>query len=370
MPIQESITANVGGANAALDSVTQRMTKLEAATRRANAVAREQQKILSQQAQGRRGFLTQAGGAIGGAGSRVASSVAMGGGFAALSVGAIAVGVAFRQLGAVIQRRIEDERQAIQIGQQLRRIQEQGASARGASGVRGLNDAPGIRTLIARGGSLEQAETVANDLAIPLGEAIKGLAELRLLPQTMQASALAAATGAQRSGLVGFGDVIAKLVGTPLARRSVLGDDAGSPAQIARVVSAVTESSVGAGDVILGTNAVGRSRGVQQADQAQRLQNQNQMVDILRIVTGEAVEAVRRDLIANREPEAVAMSALHKELMANVDALRQMDAALNPVIRKLLLFTQDGGPGTQANRAARVMGGAIGADNQPPLGGR
>ena len=369
MAIQETVTANVGSAVAWLNQVAQAEDRITRATRSANLAAKEQQALvrdrIRQQAQLRATAGSVGGSMVGG----VIGGGAVGGGFGAAAVGVVALGVAFRSLGQVIQQRIADERQAIQIGQQLRRIQTQARTAEGASAQRGGALAPDLRGLIARGGSVGEAADLADRAAIPLREAIAGLTDIKSLPAALQGAATEAAVRAQQSGFAGFGETARKIATDPLARRDVSGEiDA---AAVARIVSRVLGSDVGTGDVILGGRNLLRSRGVDQANEVQRIQNQSTMVDLGRFVGGGAVGVARQELAANVSPSSALMLEFNREVEQTTANLRQLEAATSGFTKVMLALTGQPTPTTELLRHQRVTGQAIlSVNDQPPLGGR
>jgi len=372
MPIQETITANVGGTLQALDQVRGKMDALTRSTDRANRAAKEQQKALRDRLGNASKLGAGAGGSFGGNVGRFSQVGAMGGGFGALGVGVVALGVGFRALGQIIQSRIEDEKKAIQIGQQIRKINDDAARKEGASGLRGVGDSKAILSLIARGGSEAEAGKLAQGLGIPLREAIDGLAELQLLPAYAREAVKATAIAGQRSGLVSFGQVIGEARSDPLARRDAMsGNGLGTDLQVARVASRILGSDISSNDV-------GRAIGSQRSDpltgqiaEINRFQNRSSAEDIQRTSDGTAAGAAQQAMIENLVPAAFALSELNRQAEQTVQGLRQLESSTSGLAKLFMVLTGQETPTTQLLRFQRVQGQAIAnADNNAPRGGR
>jgi len=369
---QTRITTQMGGTFQALDGVRARLDAIERSTKRANAAAKDHQATLSK---GLGVNAAKAAQKIGGQGGAIAGQVAAGAGmdgvFGKLAVGAAVVGFAFRALNSVIESRVAQERQMIELTGKLRDGLAGAAKSAAQSAIGGLGQEGAVRKLVARGGSVDDANVVARQAGVSFEDAAAGLADIALEASKLARMRMeqAGIMGAKLGG--GFGDTIGAINNDRFAKRLV--EDGRIEEAVARVMSGKGGAKMSADDVRRGLRNVGGSQYLSETDKANaeglRIgDNQRE-----RVANGEALGAIKQQVADALNPQAAAILKWNEaiaEQVAQLEALGRAQGAFGRVLANI--GTLMGGAGSFTNQAERLKNTTDIVVNGPgsPIAGR
>lgn len=351
---QTRIVTDLGQTLQALDAVARRMDAIEKATKKANSAAKDHQATLSKGAGVGAAKAAQKFGGQGGAiAGQFASAGSMDGILGRVAIGAAVVGVAFRALNAVIDARVNQERQVIELTGKLRDGLAGAAKAASQQAIGGLGQADVVTKLISRGGNLKQARAIADELGVTDADAAGGLADAMLEFGKFQDGIIKAAKLAAESGQMGFSDAVSALRGDRFARRLAGDGRAGEAA--ARVVGAkIGDRDFTTAQLAQFSGNLNRGGIVDQFTEATGIRNQIGRSQLERVRNGEATGALREELSEAVNPAAAATLRWNKAIEENVaqlEALSKAQGAVGALFANLGLLA--GGQGSfrqQANR--------------------
>jgi hypothetical protein len=353
---QTRVTTDLGATLQQLDAVAKRMEKIEQATKRANAAAKDHQATVGKGlGAGAAKAAQRFGGPVGQVAGSVAGGANMEGVLGKVAVGAAVVGFAFRALNSVIDARVASERQVIELTGKLSAGFESAAKTIQQQALAGLGQEDGIRRLVGRGGTREQAKGLADELSISDADATDGLADAMLEFGKVREGIIEAAKLASNSGQMGFSEAVAALRKDRFAKTLAAGGRAGDAA--ARVVGdKVGDSRMTAAQI----NGFARNLDIKdtiisQFDRAGGIKNKMSRNELSGVENGTAVGALQQQLAEALNPQAAALLKWNKELaetLTNLDALAKAQGTVGAFFADLGILL--GGEGSERNKGRRL----------------
>lgn len=369
--IQAQISVDASKALAAYDALTAKQVKLNRAVEAGNRAAKDYQKTVSKNFRDAGQAAGRAGGPLGTAGSQILGSAGMDSSFGRLGVAVGLVAFGFRALTSVVDSRIAREREVIE---QTRKLGDALEGAGKQAGKRGLSAVPfaqQVRSLEATGGSVQDAQRIADQIGARVEDVVSGMIEIRRNARTREEvqAATREASILFRAGKTSFAEGAAGVTkgGT---QRAMLGGEAGEAG--ASYLRSKGEQATAAQLTVTSPMFLRRSSLVPKLDEMNRLENQKTMSGLSAIQSGEAGAELRDEVARMFNPSAVAIAEWNKGVQQNIETLKQLEKYEGSVVRIFrniaMVFGGEGSIQNQRMRAQNVAGDVQFGANSPLRG--
>jgi hypothetical protein len=321
--IQSKVVMDPAQALQGYDALTSKQQRLNRAVEQGNRAAKDYQKTMGKSFRDAGQAATRAGGVVGSTGGQILGSAGADSAFGRIGVAVGLAAFSFKALTAVTEHRIAVERSAIEQTQKLGAALDAAGKSGGQQGVSAIPLGQQVRSLMATGGNIDDAAKLADKLAIPIEDAVRGLTEINRKTSTTaeREGAIREASILSSAGSMSFSEAASGLTSKGSLKQMF---DAGPGVAGAALLRSRGEKTTASELADFAPRVLAQSEGVGQLDQIQRDRNKIALAGLDHLKNGDAAKTVNDQLAETLNPAMVAVVKWSKGLQESIDTLRKL----------------------------------------------